>query len=183
MDEEKADASGISKSVPTKQPPLKRAGDKNTRIKLDSLLTKRFGEQLEALDANHDGIVDREELLAFLEDVVKKERQFKYMKVALIASLFVLLVLALTIFGTVWAVVVLSREVSSENGTPFGGYTFPSLADAATGETLRVSNGFVVSTPASNDSKLNMVTGEYYTSPSIDSLFGSTSGGVGGGAD
>jgi len=116
-----------------------------------SFLNCKYGDRLESLDANGDGRIDREELLAFIAEVVATEGRIKYLKAGLIAAVSLLLLFALTTFGTVWAVVVLSRDVQSLSATQGGNFTYPTFVDSASGETMRVSSGVVNADPPSEN--------------------------------
>ena len=112
-----------------------------------SALEAKYGERLSAIDADGDGTIDRAELLQFIEAVAAKERQLKHVKVALGAALALLVLFALTTFGTVWGVVVLSRELTTQNSETAGS---PALVDTS-GATLRTAPGVLALQPVGAD--------------------------------
>ena len=108
-------------------------------------LEAKYGSRLDSLDADGDGKIDRTELLMFIRDVTDRERKLKYLKAAAIGLIVVLVLFALTTFGTVWAVVVLSQKV--ETGGNGGSGLGAALVSSESGETLRTALGMVVVTP------------------------------------
>jgi len=75
----------------------------------------KYATELEQLDANKDGIIDREELLQFIAEQIEKERKFKYVKYGLLLSLLLILILVAANAGIIYAVVVLTNKVSTGN--------------------------------------------------------------------
>lgn len=118
---------------------IKPRGSENLSSEILAL-EKAFGSRLEHLDVDGDGRIDRTELLMFLRDVVNREKKMKYFKVAIVVLVSLLLLFALTTFGTVWAVVALTEKVETggDSGT---GKTGLALVSSSTGETLRTASG------------------------------------------
>ena len=104
-------------------------------------LEKEFGSRLDRLDVDGDGRIDRIELLMFVRDVVHRERKTKYLKGAVIGLVALLVLFALTTFGTVWAVVALTQKVETGGGASSG--LGVALVSSSDGETLRTAPGAV----------------------------------------
>ena len=127
-------------------PPSSKLGialDNGESGPIDSELERKYGARLNALDTNGDGFVDRSELLSFIRDTVDRERKYKNLKLLMIVLSVLLLLFALTTFGTVWAVVALTEKISTSDATGKGSDTVPALVSRSTGDTLRTAMGYV----------------------------------------
>lgn len=121
-----------------------RVGEKHSASPEIAALEATYGSKLDSLDADGDGKIDRTELLMFVRDVADREKKINLLKTALIGLVVLLVLFALTTFGIVWAVVVLSQKIET-SGSDGGLGT--ALVSSSTGETLRTASGMVVVTP------------------------------------
>jgi len=90
-------------------------------IRLKSITTstsgvhEKYGGRLAQLDANGDGVIDKDELLDFLAETVESERKIKYLKYALWFALALVLILSAATAGITYAVVSLTQKVDTQN--------------------------------------------------------------------
>lgn len=133
-----------------------KTSDRNSSSVEISALEAKYGTVLDTLDIDGDGKIDRSELLMFVRDVAGKEKRLKYFKLALISTVALLILFALTTFGTVWAVVALTQKVESNDDFPGIG---AALVSTDTGETLRTASGMLFLAPlVYNGSSISLYT-------------------------
>ena len=133
-----SEASTHTDVLPKSSVSIRIEGDKAIDSPDLAVLEAKYGSKLDQLDINGDGKVDRQELLTFLRDTVDQEKQLAFIKKALVAAIILLILFALAVFGVVWAVVVLTKEVSTQD-SPAG----EVLVAPGTSNVLRTTLGSV----------------------------------------
>ena len=112
-----------------------------------------YAFQLDGMDADGNGKIDRTELLMFIRDVADRETKAKYVKLSFIGLVVLLVIFALSTFGTAWAVMALSKKVDARgDGRP--GYGV-ALVSSDNGETLCTASGMVMMTQGCRTTSLH----------------------------